>query len=112
MKVVTPAEMSRIEKLAYDAGASEEEFMDQAGRGVASVVLEFIELHRLGRKIALLAGKGNNGGDAYVAGRVLLEAGLEVFAFQLSPIEECSPLCQKNLKAFQQAGGEIVGETP
>ena len=59
----------------------------------------------------LLCGKGNNAGDAYVAGVYLLEKGYKVQAYQVAPIEDSSDLCQKNYHRFQEKGGQIVGFT-
>jgi len=45
--------------------------MENAGRGAAETVLDtFRELPR--QRIAIIAGKGNNGGDGFVIGRHLL----------------------------------------
>ena len=100
MKVVPSKEMARIESLAYQADFKEESFMEQAGLGVAKQIKAFIEKNYLEKNIFLLCGKGNNSGDAYVAGRYLLDWGFSVQALQLTPFEACSPLCQKNAKKF------------
>ena len=103
MKVVTAEEMSRIEKKSYSEGASEVEYMENAGKGVAKIVAEY-EID----DVLLLCGKGNNAGDAYVAGRYLLEEDCDVAAYQSFPIEECSRLCQENYKRFVEAGGRVI----
>lgn len=106
MKVVTPKEMARIESLAYQQGYSEEEFMENAGRGVAQEVQRFLHAY-FDAPVFILCGKGNNAGDAYVAGRHLLEAGKEVVAWQAHPLDDCSPLCIKNCERFAAAGGLV-----
>lgn len=58
-------------------------------------------------KILLFTGKGNNGGDGYVAGRYLLKKGYEVEAFQLFPLGESTPLCQKQASRFAALGAPI-----
>ncbi|NGX53450.1 MAG: Bifunctional NAD(P)H-hydrate repair enzyme Nnr [Chlamydiae bacterium] len=107
MKVVTAKEMARIEQLAYQHGANEEEFMNQAGVGIAELIQQCVARYHLKPKIMLLCGRGNNGGDAYVAGKELLSGGFEVHATALAPQKECSPLCQLQIKRFMEAGGEI-----
>ncbi len=97
IKVVTADEMKRIEKWAIDRGSSEESFLCEAGKKVAAAAKKFP-----GKKIVLLIGKGNKGGDAYVAGRELLKAGYEIRAHLAYPLEECSPLNQKFGKEFPQ----------
>lgn len=107
LKVVTPHEMARIEGLAYARGASEQTFMENAGTAVADYVENFIEEHGLPKSVVLLVGKGNNGGDAYVAGAKLLERGIETMALHIYPLENCSPLCQKMHERFRSKGGLV-----
>lgn len=107
MKVVSPKEMAQLEALAYQEGSSEFDFMEEAGSGVALVAHEYAEKHQLDRRIVLLCGKGNNAGDAYVAGRDLLHLDYDVVAYQLYPISDCSTLCQQNYYQFLNDGGRI-----
>jgi ADP-dependent NAD(P)H-hydrate dehydratase / NAD(P)H-hydrate epimerase len=107
MKVVKAKEMARIERLAYAEGASEEGFMNQAGEGVAEWTQRILTRHHLKPKIILLCGSGNNAGDAYVAGRILRERGVQVQALALAPFEKSSPLCQLQSKRFAEGGGRI-----
>ncbi len=83
LKVVTAQEMARIERGAIAKGASEERWIEAAGRGVAEAVIALIEREKLPRKVLLLVGKGNNGADALAAGICLLGEGFDVRAFQL-----------------------------
>jgi NAD(P)H-hydrate epimerase len=97
--------MVHIEAEAYRDGASEQEFMEEAGSGVALVVQDFIEKNQLDRHVVLMCGKGNNAGDAYVAGIHLMHLDFHVFAYQLAPISSCSQLCQQNYHRFLEEGG-------
>jgi ADP-dependent NAD(P)H-hydrate dehydratase / NAD(P)H-hydrate epimerase len=108
VKVIPASEMARVEREAYEKGASGEAFMEAAGRGIAEVVQEVVRSDELEWQAAMLCGKGNNAGDAYVAGCYLIEQGYAVRALQLAPIEEASLLCQKNHARFVEAGGEVV----
>ena len=85
IKVVSSAEMARIDRLAVKSGCKEELFVEKAGAKVAAVALEFGE-----KEIALLIGKGNKGADAYAAGLALAEEGCRVHAFSLFPPAQCS----------------------
>jgi NAD(P)H-hydrate epimerase len=100
VKVVTPRQMADAEKQAYQAGYSEEAFMEQAGAGIAETTDGLISQLHLDHQVLLLCGKGNNGGDAYVAGRYLLELGYKVAALQVSSENELSPLCKLNRTRF------------
>ncbi len=93
MKVVSPIEMSRVEKLAYEDGVSEEQFMNDAGAAIAKYIQELPNKP----KITLLSGSGNNGGDGYVAGKLLAHQGYKVEAFGATPV---SALCKLQAKRF------------
>lgn len=107
MKVISPKQMAHIEAQAYRDGASESDFMEEAGSGVALVAHDYAERHQLDRTIVLLCGKGNNAGDTYVAGIHLLHLDYEVVAFQLASMESSSHLCQENHRRFLQEGGRV-----
>ena len=109
LKVVTPHEMSRIENLAYQDGYSEDDFMDHAGSSVADIIDHFNLHHGFGiHHILLLCGKGNNGGDAYVAGSELIGKGYSVKALQLGSTTEMTRLCKKNQEIFLNEGGQLL----
>ena len=108
MKVISAKEMARIEKLSYADGASEEGFMNAAGVGIAEAIQRAVARYHLKPRITLLCGSGNNGGDAYVAGRILLEGGFHVHALAFTPFEKCSLLSQLQNRHFADAGGHIT----
>ena len=60
------------------------ELMERAGTGLADVVDHLV----VGGEISVVCGKGNNGGDGYVAARVLRERGRKVRVLALAPVEE------------------------
>ncbi len=75
MKVVTTEEMRCIEKETDAGGLSYDTMMENAGRAVAEAC------QRMGvadKRILVLVGPGNNGGDGLVAGRYLHDAGVHV----------------------------------
>src|ERR1700722_16783002 len=106
-KVITAQEMTRIERLAYAEGASEKHFMENAARSIAEITSNFIQDNHLEKKVSLLAGKGNNAGDAFATGALLLERGYSVTAWHFYPMQSCSPLCQLMCKRFQKKGGVV-----
>ncbi|MCE7005797.1 NAD(P)H-hydrate dehydratase [Kibdelosporangium philippinense] len=75
--------------------------MRRAAFGVAVCAAEFQP-----RKVLLLVGAGNNGGDALWAGAFLRRRGIAVDAFLLKPERAHA----EGLKAFRRAGGRIVTE--
>ena len=77
--VITARQMAEVDRLA------EEEFhfhiiqmMELAGRNLAEVVRQQLNFALKGRSIAVVAGKGNNGGGGLVAARHLLNYGAKV----------------------------------
>jgi ADP-dependent NAD(P)H-hydrate dehydratase / NAD(P)H-hydrate epimerase len=72
--IVTAAEMRSAEAAMVSAGVSVDQLMARAGRAIADAVLRFGG----GRDTLILCGPGNNGGDGYVAGRLLADRGADV----------------------------------
>ncbi len=72
--ILTAAQMRAVEERAIAAGSSVGELMERAGAGVAEAVRRLAA----GSPVLILCGPGNNGGDGYVAARVLLANGHHV----------------------------------
>lgn len=107
LAVVTAQEMARIESSACAKSASEQRFMENAGLSIATMVEKFVAENQLSKKISIIAGKGNNGGDAFASGIHLLDKGFSVSAWHIYPPSTCSPLCQHMRQRFQKKGGAI-----
>jgi NAD(P)H-hydrate epimerase len=76
MKIVTAAEMREIDRLTSERfGVPSLTLMENAGAAVAEFVTS---QYPRATRIAVICGKGNNGGDGLVAARKLHEAGREV----------------------------------
>ncbi|MCY3557268.1 MAG: NAD(P)H-hydrate dehydratase [Chloroflexi bacterium] len=82
MKLLTSAEMRELEQRAESAGVSTDTLMENAGLAVAQEI--WMQLGSLeDRRIAVLVGPGNNGGDGLVAARHLHEWGAQVRVYAL-----------------------------
>jgi ADP-dependent NAD(P)H-hydrate dehydratase / NAD(P)H-hydrate epimerase len=91
MKLLTSAEMRTLEAGAEAAGVSLGQLMENAGLAVAQEV--WMTLGTLeDRRIMILAGPGNNGGDGLVAARHLMEWGAQVGVYLLRRRPEDDPL--------------------
>lgn len=76
MKIVSAAEMREIDRMTTERfGIPSLSLMENAGTAVASLVTGD---YPLARTVGIICGKGNNGGDGFVAARKLHEAGREV----------------------------------
>ncbi|MDK9696080.1 MAG: bifunctional ADP-dependent NAD(P)H-hydrate dehydratase/NAD(P)H-hydrate epimerase, partial [Siculibacillus sp.] len=64
--------MGRADRLTIEAGTAGIRLMEAAGRAVADAVGH---RHAVGARVAVLCGPGNNGGDGFVAARILRERG-------------------------------------
>ena len=87
MKLVMAAQMRTLEERAVAAGVSLDDLMAAAGLAVAQEA--WMQLgHLEGRRIAVLVGPGNNGGDGLVAARHLAEWGADVRCYALRPRDD------------------------
>lgn len=77
MKLVTTVQMRALEQATVAEGATWSGLMEQAGWGVAQEALRAIGSVE-GRRVLVLVGPGNNGGDGLVAARHLHDAGAQV----------------------------------
>ncbi len=75
IELLSNAEMTRADQLAIAGGVAGIDLMEQAGRAVADAVLA---RHPVGSRVVVVAGPGNNGGDGFVAARLLAERGYRV----------------------------------
>jgi ADP-dependent NAD(P)H-hydrate dehydratase / NAD(P)H-hydrate epimerase len=76
VKIVTAAEMRQIDKATSESfGVPSITLMENAGTAVAEFVMS---QYPYAKRIGVVCGKGNNGGDGFVAARKLSEAGRQV----------------------------------
>ncbi|MCJ2060322.1 NAD(P)H-hydrate dehydratase [Methylobacterium sp. J-048] len=72
MRVLTVAAMRRVDAAAIDGGISGSRLMEAAGAAVAARAAARLPE---GGRVLVLCGPGNNGGDGFVAARLLAERG-------------------------------------
>lgn len=103
IKVFTVAEMVAAERAADATGYSYAQMMETAGLRVAEAIQQRHEI--ADRRILVLVGPGNNGGDGLVAGRHLAEAGATVAFYLTKPRD---PAADDNLARVEAMGLEIL----
>jgi hydroxyethylthiazole kinase-like uncharacterized protein yjeF len=97
--VVSSAEMRAAEEAAFARGVSAEALMDEAGAGIARAVQQFFPAP--GRCL-IFAGKGNNGGDAVVAGTHLKRDGWNTDLHLTYPQSKSGELLRKKIADFKK----------
>lgn len=101
MRYVTRAEMQEIDRLAVEKhGLSVDTLMENAGRAVADVVAERTSPSC---PVVVVCGKGNNGGDGFVAALLLAERGYEVEVLALEREYDVATPTGRNWAAARDA---------
>lgn len=102
--LLTNAQMGEADRLTIASGVSGIELMENAGRAVAEAVMA-----RKPAQVTVVAGPGNNGGDGFVAARILAEHAYKTKVLLLGD--------RQHLKgdaaiAAERWKGEIAAATP
>ena len=107
MKALTAAQMREADRLTSERyGIPSLQLMENAGCAIAAFLLE--KFARLaGRKIVVLCGKGNNGGDGLVIARLLKEAGCAPTVFLFANPIAVEGDAAANLKRWQEGRGGL-----
>src|SRR6185295_18759506 len=101
MKLVTVSQMQAIEKEADASGLTFDQMMENAGRGLADIVLD-LYVDDAEPEVVGLVGSGNNGGDTLVALSALAAAGWKAHAYLVKRKKD------DLVKRFTEAGGEVL----
>jgi len=107
MRVVFPREMGALDRAAIEGGIPSLDLMESAGRHVAEQVRELLVLCD-GKKVSVVAARGNNGGDGFVAARYLASWGAAARVYLLGEEDELSADAAANHRRFAEEGGETL----
>jgi hydroxyethylthiazole kinase-like uncharacterized protein yjeF len=105
IEVLTTAEMGEADRLAIAGGIPGIDLMENAGRAVADAVGTVVQ----GRRVMIIAGPGNNGGDGFVAARHLAGRG---FAVRLSLAGDPRLLKGDAAAAAERWAGPVEAASP
>jgi ADP-dependent NAD(P)H-hydrate dehydratase / NAD(P)H-hydrate epimerase len=97
MYLVTANEMQKMDRLTIESfGLPGRILMENAGRGATQFFLEQFK-DAVNKKIGVIAGRGNNGGDGFVIARYLAQKGISVTVYLLSKCQKVSGDAAANL---------------
>lgn len=108
--VYTTAEIRKIESLALSV-PNPPPLMEKAGLAAARIAAARL-LTGDRRRVLILAGPGNNGGDACVVARYLHDWGKQVTLVFTGEAERLSQDAKQALAQWQSAGGMVIPEIP
>src|SRR5438445_8801617 len=104
--ILTPEEAGALDRASRDRGVTVETLMENAGRAVARAAVAAAG-GAYGRRVVAVCGKGNNGGDGFVALRHLGRWGMGATAVVLHPRESLREPSATMLRRFEEAGGRV-----
>lgn len=102
MKLYSAAQMREADARAAAAGVPTSQLMDAAGAAVAEAVAQ---RYPAARRVVVLCGVGNNGGDGYVAAERLLRRGVSVQLFELTGAGDRPGDAADARRSYLAAGG-------
>ncbi|MFY9805629.1 MAG: NAD(P)H-hydrate dehydratase [Candidatus Acidiferrales bacterium] len=107
MKILTAEEMREVDRLSTERhGIPGLALMENAGAAVARFIAErrpdFAQ-----RRIAILCGKGNNGGDGFVAARRLRDLGAKPEVYLFAAPEELRGDAATNFNRWRESSGAL-----
>jgi len=111
MEYITPRKMREIDR------RTQEEFdipatilMENAGRSVFQNAVEMLS-EKQEKKITVVCGRGNNGGDGFVAARHLMNNGIDVSVFLVADVKELRGEAEANYhraEKIAQTMGKVI----
>lgn len=110
MKVVSSDEMRALDRRTIEEyGTSGLELMERAGQGLAETVQRLADWGGLQEPLVqLIAGRGNNGGDAFVTARLLKEAGFRVSVLLAGSSGQLSGDALRNYTRLREVDVEVM----
>src|SRR5438876_8189552 len=108
MRVLNAAQMREADRRTVDdIGIPSLVLMENAGRqAVAAMEAMYSDLSD--RQVAVLCGRGNNGGDGFVVARTLVQRGVDVSVFLIGRVAEVRGDARTNLEILGRLGLTVV----
>lgn len=102
--LVDAAQMRALDAGTIARGLPAFTLMETAGRGIAAAALAAIPALR---RCAVVCGSGGNGGDGFVAARVLADRGIAVTVY-LAAVPTGTSAAGQHRKLYEDGGGRVV----
>lgn len=111
IEILSTAEMAEADRLTIAGGTAGRALMENAGKAVAQAVAG---RQSAGGRVVVLAGPGNNGGDGFVAARLLAERGYPVTVLLVGALDKLKGDAATAAKAWDRGvaaakPGELAG---
>ena len=108
MRILTAAQMREADRFTIeDIGIPSLVLMENAGRQVVAAIEATYESQLAGR-VAVLCGRGNNGGDGFVIARTLLQRGVDTSVFVIGALGDVRGDARTNLDILGRLGVTVV----
>jgi NAD(P)H-hydrate epimerase len=108
MRILTAAQMREADRFTIEEiGIPSLVLMENAGRQVVAAIEAAYE-ERLAGRVAVLCGRGNNGGDGFVVARTLLQRGVDAAVFVIGSLAEVRGDARTNLDILGRLGVDVV----
>ena len=108
MRILTAAQMREADRFTIEeVGIPSLVLMENAGRQVVAAIEGSYEAQLNGR-VAILCGRGNNGGDGFVVARTLLQRGIDAAVFVIGALADVRGDARVNLDILGRLGVTVV----
>src|SRR5262245_38704206 len=108
MRVLNSAQMREADRRTIEEiGIPSLVLMENAGRQVVAAI-EAVHNDLIERHVAVLCGRGNNGGDGFVVARTLMQRGVSVAVFLIGLVSEVRGDARINLEILGRLGLSVV----
>src|SRR6476646_5599779 len=108
MRVLNAAQMREADRRTIDdIGIPSLVLMENAGRQVVAA-MEAMHADMMHERVAVLCGRGNNGGDGFVVARTLVQRGIDVAVFLIGRVSDVRGDARTNLEVLGHLGITVV----
>ena len=108
MRVLNAKQMRAVDRQTIDdLGLPSIVLMENAGRQVVAAMESLVD-DLASRRVAVLCGTGNNGGDGFVVARTLQQRGVEVAVYVVGALADVRGDARQNLDVIGRLGLSII----